>query len=164
MVRPTVNSNKHYLQVSLATVDAATTTNTVLAVAVDAPSADSALEVRQGSVIKAVYVEMWVRSSGATPGTVLISFYKKPGVGTNMTFAEHVGLHTYDNKKNVFYHTQGLVNDNDADAVALVRGWFKVPKGKQRMGLNDALILAVTSQVVGIDLVQCGFATYKEYF
>ncbi len=92
-----------------------------------------------------------------------MTFYKKPGDGSAMTFAEHVDLHNYTNKKNIFYHTQGLFNDNDADAIAFIRGWFKVPKGKQRMGLNDSMHLLITAQAP-VDASICGFATYKEYY
>ncbi len=78
-----------------------------------------------------------------------------------MTAAQSAALHAYDNKKNVLYHTQGLTNDADADAIPFIRQWFKIPKGKQRFGLDDTLLLAVHSQA--LDHVICGFMTYKEY-
>ncbi len=163
-MRATINSTKHYVQVSLATIlgGAALTTTIAQAVELGNVSAGSQFEVRAGAVIKAVFIEIWVRSSELSPGTALLSLVKTP-TNQGMTFAEQVGLHTYDNKKNVLYHTQGLTNDTDAQAIPFMRGWFKIPKGKQRFGLGDKLILNISSQAA-IDNVICGFMTYKEYF
>ncbi len=57
--------------------------------------------------------------------------------------------------------TQGVFGDKFTNSVALVRQWFKIPKGKQRFGLGDQLF--VTAQSTGQDFQLCGFATYKEY-
>jgi len=157
-----ITSNKHYVQKSLATVGASATVNVILAQAKDVPATGISTDIKTGASIKAVYVEMWVRSSEVSPGTVLLSLIKVPGLGILPTFAELVSLHTYTNKKNVFYHTQGLTNDADANAVPFVRQWFKIPKGKQRFGLDDILVVAISSQAA-IDNVICGFAVYKEY-
>ncbi len=160
MVRPMVHSTKHYVQQSLETVVGGTLTTLRLANALDVRSGDPD-NVLAGSTVKAVFVEMWIRSTEVTPGTVLVSLIKTPD-SSNITFADVTALHDYANKKNVFYHTQGLTNDSDANAIAFVRGWFKIPKGKQRFGLGDRLFLAIASQAP-IDNVMCGFATYKEY-
>ncbi len=160
-MRPIVQSNKHYVQVSLATVTAGAINNIVIAAATDAPASGDADAVQTGSIIKAVYIEMWIRAQSTSPGSTLVSFYKLPGAGVAMTAAQSAALHTYDNKKNVLYHTQGLTNDQDADAIPFIRQWFKIPKGKQRMGLDDNLILGIHAQA--IDNTICGFATYKEY-
>ncbi len=162
MVRPTVNSNKHYVQQSLATVLGGAQLNIVIADGIDAPGS-SPIGVRVGSSIKAVFIEMWARGSELSPGTVLMTFYKKGAGDAAITLAEAASLHTYNNKKNIFYHTQGLSNDTDSTATPFIRQWFKIPKGKQRMGLNDQLQLNVFSQGA-IDQVICGFMTYKEYF
>ncbi len=78
-----------------------------------------------------------------------------------MTQAEHVAMNSYANKKNILYHTQGISNDGVANAQAVVRQWFKIPKGKQRFGLGDSLKLSISTQAEAINF--CGFATYKEY-
>ncbi len=122
---------------------------------------DTANEVANGSVIKAVYVEMWVRTGDTAPGTSLLTLVKCPD-NQSITFADQISLHTYTNKKNVFYHTQGLINDQDADAIPFLRGWFKIPKGKQRFGRGDRLILGIAAQA--LDNHICGFATFKAYF
>ncbi len=160
-MRAPIHSNKHYIQKSLTTVVAGNVDNIVLAVATDVVASGNATHIITGAIIKAVYVELWVRSGEANPGTALISLIKVPGAGGVPTFAQLISLYTYNNKKNVLYHTQGLTNFNQADAIPFIRGWFKIPKSKQRFGLDDILTLAVSAQA--LDSVVCGFATYKEY-
>jgi len=162
MVRPSVHSSKHYVQVSLASILGGAGLDTGIAKAVDAPLANSANECRVGSTIKAVYLEFWLRGSELSPGSILATFYKSTGDNT-MSITEQASLHTYGQKNLVFYHTQGLTNDTDANAIAFVRGWFKVPKSKQRMALGDNLRFLIFSQGA-IDQVVCGFALYKEYW
>ncbi len=160
-MRAPVTSVKHYVQKSLTTVASGTIDSFTVVHAVTTAANTDSDEVQEGSVVKAVYVEMWARSGTATEGAVLISLYKKPGIGTAMSFADHIALFDYDNKKNILYHTQGLTNSTDVAATPFIRQWFKIPKGKQRMGLNDSIILAVSAQVLSVDI--CGFAVYKEY-
>ncbi len=161
-MKATINSSKHYVQTSLTTILAGARLNVNLATAVDAPLANTASEVRTGAIIKAVYVEMWARTNDTSPGTCLMSLMKLPGSATGPTFAELIALHTYDNKKNIFYHTQGVTNDQDSTATPFLRQWFKIPKGKQRFGLGDQLTLAISAQALDQNI--CGFATYKEYY
>ncbi len=161
MVRPTVHSNKHYVQKSLAAVLAGATDNITLARSNTDVDRSVAVEIDEGSTIKAVFIEMWARTQDTAPGTILMSLMKIPGIGALPTFAQMVDLHNYQNKKNILYHTQGLSNDQDADAIPFIRGWFKIPKGKQRFGADDILLLAVSAQA--LDQTICGFATYKEY-
>ncbi len=160
-MRPPIHSVKHYVQTSLTTVTGGTGLNIPLAHAVALQNVNLNTEVPEGAVVKAVFVEMWVRSTELTPGTVLVSLVKTVG-NTNMAFADAVALNDYDNKKNILYHTQGLTNENSTGAIPFVRQWFKVPKGKQRFGLGDKLSLFIASQAI-IDNVICGFAIYKEY-
>ncbi len=161
-MRAPVQSTKHYVQRSLLTVTAGLIDVTVIAHAVERAniSAGNAFEVAEGSIIKAVFIELWVRTNDTSAGTALVSLVKVPQ-NTSITFVEQIALQTYDNKKNVLYHTQGLTNINGADAIPFIRQWFKIPKGKQRMGLGDKLILAVSAQALDQNI--CGFATYKEY-
>ncbi len=161
-MRPIVNSVKHYIQWTVSPVSVGTTVIENIAVSVNVTAANTSIEVKEGAIVKAVYVELWViGQSDVASGNVLVSLYKQPGDGSAMTQAEHVALHNYSNKKNVLYHTQGITNDGVADAIPFVRQWFKVPKGKQRMGLGDILALAISTQAEAVNY--CGFATYKEY-
>ncbi len=159
-MRAPVVAQKHYVQVSLQTVLVGA--NTVLAIiqGVAQQNVNAATEVTEGSVVKAVYVEMWARTGDTAAGSVLMSLFKAQEDGT-MTFAEQIALNNYNNKKNVLYHTQGNSNSQSSVATPFIRGWFKIPKGKQRFGLGDKLSLSVAAQA--LDQIICGFMTYKSY-
>ncbi len=132
-----------------------------IAKAVDIQAVTDPDEVEEGSSVKAVFVEMWLRGQDTSPGSVLATVYKTASGQVAMTFAQQIALHDYDNKKNILYHTQGLTNINTSQAVPFIRQWFKIPKGKQRMGLGDTLRLSISAQA--LDTNACGFFTYKEY-
>ncbi len=159
-MRAVIQSVKHYVQVSLTTVLSGASLNTQICKAVEAPVADTPAECPVGAIIKAVYIEMWVRTGDTAPGTSLISFYKGKQ-NQNMNFAEQIALHDYTGKADVYYHTQGLINDQDSTATPFMRGWFKVPKGKQRMALGDTLNLSIAAQA--LDNHVCGFMVFKVY-
>ncbi len=162
-MRAPIHSVKHYVQTSLATVTGLALLNTNLVVAVEGPSANLVNEVVEGAIVKAVYVELWVRASGASPGSFVFVIEKRPGISSSvMNTTDMAALGDYENKKNVLYTTQGLVNDNSADAIFAYKGWLKIPKSKQRFGLNDILSWSVFAQT-SVDLVVCGMTTYKEY-
>ncbi len=162
MVRPMVHSTKHYVQTSLATIVAGAKSDVVLVDAVEVVDKNVVFEVEEGSTIKAVWIEEWIRSSEVSPGSFIAVLYKAPGGLVPFGTTDLAGLGGADNKKNILYSTQGLVNDQDADALNISKGWFKIPKSKQRFGLGDRLIWAIFAQGA-IDLVRCGLATYKEY-
>ncbi len=159
-MRAPINARKHYVQKSLSTVLSGAIDPIIIAKAVEATTANAATEVVEGAVIKAVFIEMWVRAGDTAPGSVLVTLVKTGDLQTP-AFSDMATLNNYQQKKNVLYHTQGLTNDQDADAIPFVRQWFKIPKGKQRFGLGDQLFLCVSAQA--IDAIICGFMTYKEY-
>ncbi len=159
-MRPIIHSEKHYIQKSLATVLSGQIDPILLCRAVKVADKDTAEEIVEGATVKAVFVEMWIRAGDTSPGSTLVTLVKTISDKTPQ-FTEMIALNSYNNKKNIFYHTQGLTNDQDADAIPFVRQWFKIPKGKQRFGLGDRLYLAVSAQA--LDNIICGFATYKEY-
>ncbi len=157
-MRAVIHSQKHYVQVSLSTVLAGSRLAVSIANAVELPTIGS--HVKEGSIIKAVFVELWVRAGDTAPGSTLVTLVKTEQSSTP-SFADLTDLNNWDNKKNVFYHTQGLTNDQDADAIPFVRQWFQIPKGKRRFGLGDNLFLCIAAQA--LDNIVCGFMTYKEY-
>ncbi len=157
-MRALIQTRKHYVQMTLQTVTAGTSTTVPLAFSQENPA--DADEVTVGAVVKAVFIELWVRGGDTSPGSILVTLVKVPD-GQTPTFADMIALHDYKNKKNVLYHTQGLTNINTDGAIPFSRQWYKIPKGKQRMGLGDSLYLVISAQA--LDSVLCGFATYKEY-
>ncbi len=162
MVRPMVHSEKHIIQTSIVTAEAGTLETVDLIEGVAVVNKDAAHEVEEGSTIKAVYIEYWVRSSEISPGSGQAIVYKTSADQGTVTLAEMAALNGWNNKKNILYTTQGLYNDQDADATLIGRFWIKIPKGKQRFGLGDKLKFTL-SAAGAIDLVLCGLAIYKEY-
>ncbi len=160
-MRPRVHTEKHYNQESLFVVAAGAISNRIIATAVAVPgTADN--EVREGSIIDAVYCEMWIQTDDAALGSAIITFEKSPSDRPLMTAANSASLNSYTNKKNILYTQMGLTPNQTQFPMAVIKGWMKVPKGKQRMGLGDRLLLNVHGQSNGISA--CGFFTYKEQY
>ncbi len=161
MVRPMVHSTKHYVQHSIGSTVPATETNTTFATAVPVVDKNAVFEVEEGTSIKAVFVELWLRSAATAASSFVFIICKRPsGVG-GPSDANMAALSDWSNKKNILYTSQGLVNDVDSSALSVHRGWIKIPKGKQRMGLGDSLSWHL--RAVGQTINFCGFETYKEY-
>ncbi len=155
---------KHFVQTSIATVAAGAILNTELVRGEAVGDVDAVNEVREGAQVKAVYFEIWIRSGEVTPGSFIFTIEKVPGaVTTLMSAADAAALGTYDNKKNILYTSQGLVNDADSIATPVIKGWVKIPKSKARFGLKDQLMWNLSASGA-IDLHVCGFVTYKEYY
>ncbi len=159
-----INSIKHMVSQTLSTVASGATSERLVASAVAAPAATNNFDITQGSVLKAVFIEMWL--IGAELIGVNTSFNvvleKRTNLTTNFTAANAANLTAYENKKNILYTTQGIVaSEQGSTAVPIMRGWYKIPKGKQRMGLGDEIALQLTS--LGGDFQLCGLFIYKEY-
>ncbi len=160
-MRPVVNTEKHYVQQSLAGVVSGAIAPISIAFAVAAhPSSNS--EVREGSKITAVYIEMWVTGDDAVSSTGIITLEKRSGNMVAMTAAQSAALDSYVNKKNVFHTFMGLLPPNTQYPMAAIKGWFKIPKSKQRFGIQDLLVLNIHGQSDGLTF--CGFFTYKEQY
>ncbi len=162
MVRPMVHSTKHYVQTSITEVGAGAVGNVNLVLGVDVADKNTAAEVEEGASVKAIYIERWIRggtSSLLANGVTIV--YKKNGDQSNPSASDMAALQDWDNKKNVLYTTQGLFNSETEQATVILRNWIKIPKGKQRFGLGDALNISTFASGVAVDV--CGFATYKEY-
>ncbi len=162
-MRPVITTDKHYVQWTLSSLGTAgTKTEEVLTHAVLPKDKDLSSEVVVGSIIKAVYVELWITSDDTGQGSFSISLEKVPGSTSGFSsYAQSIALNAYTNKKNVLYTTQGLTGPFDEFPQLVFKGWVKIPKGKQRQGLDDYLVLNIST--ISNGLVYCGFATYKEY-
>ncbi len=159
-MKPVIHSEKHYIQNTLSTVAAGALELHLMAVAVDIPGATNT-DVAVGSSIKAIHVEDWIRTASTSPGSFVWIIVKLPnGLGTPTT-ANMANLNDYSNKNNIIYCSQGLSNDQDADALVVSNGWYKIPKGKQRMTLGDVWATVLFAQA--LDQNHCGKFVYKEY-
>ncbi len=123
---------------------------------------NTAIEVEEGSLVKAVFLEVWLSSDDTLVTSFQVALEKVPAAAPAMTFTTGNSLGSYANKKNVLYVTRGLAPaETFGNPVPVLRGWFKIPKGKQRMGLGDKIVMNITAISNGINW--CGFMTYKEY-
>ncbi len=162
MVAP-INANKHYVHLSNNQVASGAISTIVQANAVVAPAASNPNDVEEGSVIKAIYIEIWLYGQGASgiDTQFFMCTMKKPSDAPDLTFGQSSNLGAYPNKKNVLYTTQGVIGGIDNNSIPIIKNWLLIPKGKQRMGLGDQIVTYITS--VGAVMQRCGFATYKEY-
>ncbi len=160
-MKPVIHSQKHYVQMSRSQVATVAITNIDLILSVESTVANAVDEISEGSIVKAVFVELWILDS-SNDGSFVISLVKLPGGVGPMSFSLSNSLGIYNNKKNLLYVTQGLsANNGVGNPVPIIRQWFKIPKSKQRFGLADKLILNITNNGLN-NLEFCGFATYKE--
>ncbi len=160
-MKPVIHSQKHYVQQSRSQVATVSTTALDIILAVEGTVANQPDEVIEGAVIKAVFVEMWILDS-SNAGSFVITLEKLNASIAPPAFANMNALGTWKNKKNILYTTQGLSpNDGVGNPVPIIRQWFKIPKGKQRFGLSDELVLNICNNGAN-DLEFCGFFTYKE--
>ncbi len=163
-MKPIIKSKKHFFQISQATVGQAAVVNQIFITAIE-PTATTPGQVEEGAIVKACYIEFWVsQDSASVVGSYTVILYKDPG-GTNAaSSAQMAALHDYPNKKNILFTAQGLLTPNDGGQVPVLRSWYKIPKGKQRFGLGDRMILAIrNNNATSIDINFCGQIIYKEY-
>ncbi len=161
-MRAPIHSQKHYVQQSRSQVATVAVSNIDIALSVAIQNVDLGDEVIEGSIIKAVFVEMWLLDS-SNDGSFVVTLAKYPGAVPGLTFAQTNALNNWENKKNLLYMTQGLsANNGVGNPVPILRQWFKIPKSKQRFGLGDKLILSITNNGLN-NLEFCGFFTYKSY-
>ncbi len=157
-----IHSQKHYVQFPFDQITTGTRQNINLITAVQSTVANLANEVAEGSIIKAIYIELWLQNS-ANDGESIVTLTKDPQNATGPTFAQMAALFTYTNKKNVLFSHQGLTsNDGVGNPVFVLRQWLKIPKSKQRFGLADQLNLNISNTSAN-NLNRCGLALYKEY-
>ncbi len=161
-MRPTVHAEKHVVQHSLFAVASGAIANLLIARGLQTHVAASATNVREGSTISAVYVEMWVTSDDTAAGTCIITLEKVQNNATKMTAAQSAALDGYSNKRNIFHTQMGLIGPNTQYPMAVIKGWFKIPKGKQRFANEDDLVLNIHGQSNGMSC--CGFEIFKEQY
>jgi len=161
-MRAPITSRKHVVQWTLSTVTPlATLVLEKIADGVDAGNAGVGSQVVTGSVVKAIWIELWIQSDDTSSSSFQINLEKTGGTATAMTYAQSIALDTYNNKNNVFYTTMGLVGPNDEVPTRVMYGWYKIPKGKQRLAQNEQWRLNISAITNG--LTYCGQAIFKSY-
>ncbi len=160
-----INTVKHYVHRANNIVASGSILNDVIVDAVVAPAVAASNQVREGAVVKAVYVESWIQNDGGTgqDNQFNVALEKISSNGPAMTFTQSVNLGGYLNKKNILFTSQGVqgASVDGVPAVPVLRAWVLIPKGKQRFGAGDSLVLNISS--TGFSLRNCGLYTYKEY-
>ncbi len=160
-----IHSIKHMVQKTNASLASGALLSVVLidAVAIGATRSNT-FDVEEGSVIKAIYCELWLKSN-ASAGTSTQQNVFIERLSSNlatMNFTESQNVQSYDNKKNILFSSQGVLGDLTTSAMPVLRQWIAIPKGKQRFGLADRLVLEISA--VGAALQICGLFIYKEYY
>ncbi len=162
-MKPIVQTRKHIFQISQSTVAQAINVNNNFITAIEG-ARTLPNHVAEGANVKACYVEIWLSQDSATiVGSYTIVLYKNPGGNATISTTNMAALHDYDNKKNIFFTGQGLLTPNDGGQVPAMRGWYKIPKGKQRFGLGDSMSVAIrNNNATALDINFCGVIVYKE--
>ncbi len=159
-----INTNKHFVTRTALTVPAGTARIDIVVEGVAGVAATTA-DVQQGAVIKAVHLEYWISNIGVVGNVAQFIFTveKFPSERANPTQAEMLNLGSYTNKKNILYTRQGAISTiaDGQSSVPIINDWVLIPKGKQRFGLGDRLIVSFAT--VGQDYKVCGIFIYKEY-
>ncbi len=160
-----INSNKHYVHRTNIVVNSAAIDPEVVVDAVVAPASTNAFDVEEGSVVKAIHFEYWLLSNGATGSDTqfVVIVEKVPSNLASVTAAQILNLGAYTNKKNILFTSQGVLGAgvDGQGALPVLNSWILIPKGKQRMGLGDRVVISFST--IGENVNWCGLATYKEF-
>ncbi len=157
----TINSEKHVVD----KVEALTSTTTLslIAKAVTAPSNTVTTDCHRGGHIKAIWISLdfcGLGTSGANNRAV-VYLIKNPG--DNLTEPAPLGTGSSNEKKFIFkMWSQMVMRNQDGNPPYHWEGWVKVPKRYQRMGTDDTIqLVSGMSAETGHLFVN---AIYKEYF
>ncbi len=161
--RPVVFSLKHVVD-SSATVAGGTQLATTLIDAVQTPVLTTPPQVAIGGRVSSIYLRVEVVSNetdvGAIPNCYLIVF-KNPGNNLTVPSASAVG--TSDVKRYVIHQEMLMLNNvQGGNPRTLFNGVIRIPRGMQRQGNDDTLVVAVVSPALNIALcIQCIFKEYR---
>ncbi len=161
-----INSVKHFVTKTNAELASGAVAGLTLVDAVAKSTVRTATnQVDEGSVIKAIHLEYWLNGQGTElTGTsqFVVIVEKLPAGGTAADATDMANLQSYENKKNILYTTQGVIAGQGAQSIPVLRDWIKIPKGKQRFGLDDKFVVSFFASGFAMDI--CGIAIYKEYY
>ncbi len=154
---------KHMVNVESSTIANGVAVSTEIVQAVGQTAVTNTTDVVEGSVVKTCYVELWIKSNAAAGGNAKFQLIleKITENSVPITFTEMNNLMTYPNKKNILFSTQGVIGDLSTQSVPVMRDWYSIPKGKQRFGLGDELVVTVSATTA--DIRRCGLFIFKEW-
>ncbi len=158
-----IDSNKNIVP-NLTACVAGTRVGVTIAQAVDAPAGATAIEVKRGSVIKAMWLELWYSlSAEPTVGvSTIIDAYIWKNTGTNLTPPNPGTVGTSNEKKWVLKNWKGIVGARTQGFPAYTwKGWIKIPRGFQRMAQDDVWQLQFLA--TGTNGLACTNVIYKWY-
>ncbi len=136
----------------------------LIARAVDNPTTAVAVDVKRGSVIKAIWLEFWASPTAETAvgTTTALDLYIFKNPGANLTPPSPATQGTSNEKKFIFKTWKGLLGARTQGFPAYSwKGWIKVPKRYQRMGTDDTWSLEFL--FTGVAGVLCHQEIYKWY-
>ncbi len=154
---------KHMQNIENAVVATATTRPIELVQAVAQTAVTNVGDVVEGSLVKTCYVELWFKSNADAGQDTKFQLVleKVPAGATSISFTQMNNLMSYPNKKNILFTTQGVVGDLTTQALPITRDWYSIPKGKQRFGLDDRLVVTISTTGFGANV--CGLSIFKEW-
>ena len=138
-----IHSTKHYVQFTEFGVASATVLEQIHAQSVAVVDKNAPAEVEEGTLVKAIFVELWLISNDVPNVGSFVVIYEKVESGANIpSVSEMSTLNSYNNKKNILFTSQGILGgESVANPTPVLRQWIKIPKGKQRMGFGDEIRL-----------------------
>ncbi len=163
-MRAPIIATKHYVQFTEFSVASGTVTEREFVTAVAIQNVDTPSEVQEGSVIKACFIELWLVSNDSiNVGSFVVTVEKVIASDSIPTLSEMSTLNSYRNKKNILFTSQGILgSEQNANPTPVLRQWIKIPRGKQRFGVNDQMHVHIAA--IGTSALSgCSFMTYKEY-
>ncbi len=158
-----VDSNKNIVSAFTAAT-AGTKTAILIAEAQDSPTLAVTQDVERGCSIKAIWIEFWVSATaeaavGITHG---IDMYLFKNPGSNLTSPIPGTEGSSNEKRFIFKVWKGLIGARTQGFQPYSwKGWIKIPKGKQRMAVND--IWQLVFQSTGVNVLVCHKFVYKWY-
>ncbi len=154
---------KHMVNIENSQFASGTARTVEIVQAVAQTAVTNAGDVVEGSLVKTVYIEHWVKSfaSAGTDVKFQLVIEKLSTGAASITFTQMNNLMSYPNKKNILYTSQGVLGDLTTQSIPIVRQWFMIPKGKQRFGLDDTLVMTISATSAALQT--CGLAIFKEW-
>ncbi len=158
-IKANIKTIKHIFHTPATTIaSGAQLAITLVDTVVEGAARATAVDVEEGARIESVFVEYWIQGVTAAK-TATWCILKRPANVAGPTFAQMANLGGYPNKKNILNTGQGIA-PTSGNVMNIYKGWIRIPKGKQRFGIDDKLSMNVAA--VGTNVILCGIVIFKE--